>query len=75
MPQFMKIVSGPAYQEDVYMEQMDNAAAWVTAVIRDFRHSPENTLQNPANGFAGYGCGLCQTGVPCESKVPGEHDV
>ena len=21
-------------------------------------------------GFKGYGCGLCQTGVPCESKVP-----
>ena len=21
-------------------------------------------------GFEGYGCGLCQTGVPCESKVP-----
>jgi epoxyqueuosine reductase len=50
MPQFIKIVSGLAYQEDVYMEQMGNAAAWVTAVIRDFvRHSPENTLQNRAN--------------------------
>lgn len=22
-------------------------------------------------GFAGYGCGLCQTGVPCESRIPG----
>jgi epoxyqueuosine reductase QueG len=21
-------------------------------------------------GFEGYGCGLCQTGVPCESGVP-----
>jgi len=21
-------------------------------------------------GFAGYGCGLCQTGVPCESEIP-----
>jgi epoxyqueuosine reductase QueG len=21
-------------------------------------------------GFEGYGCGLCQTGVPCESKIP-----
>jgi epoxyqueuosine reductase QueG len=21
-------------------------------------------------GFDGYGCGLCQTGVPCESKIP-----
>jgi epoxyqueuosine reductase QueG len=23
-------------------------------------------------GFDGYGCGLCQTGVPCESKIPTE---
>ncbi len=23
-------------------------------------------------GFDGYGCGLCQTGVPCESGVPGK---
>lgn len=21
-------------------------------------------------GFKGYGCGLCQTGVPCESRIP-----
>jgi epoxyqueuosine reductase len=26
-------------------------------------------------GFDGYGCGLCQTGVPCESKIPSEKDV
>ena len=27
----------------------------------------------PANyGFEGYGCGLCQTGVPCESGIPTE---
>ena len=26
-------------------------------------------------GFDGYGCGLCQTGVPCESKIPGKEDV
>lgn len=26
-------------------------------------------------GFDGYGCGLCQTGVPCESKIPAEDDV
>jgi len=26
-------------------------------------------------GFDGYGCGLCQTGVPCESKIPGLDDV
>ena len=23
-----------------------------------------------AFGFEGYGCGLCQTGVPCESGLP-----
>lgn len=26
-------------------------------------------------GFEGYGCGLCQTGVPCESKIPTENDL
>jgi epoxyqueuosine reductase QueG len=25
-------------------------------------------------GFDGYGCGLCQTGVPCESKIPTKAD-
>ena len=25
-------------------------------------------------GFAGYGCGLCQTGVPCESRIPATRD-
>lgn len=24
-------------------------------------------------GFAGYGCGFCQTGVPCESGIPGRN--
>ena len=23
-------------------------------------------------GFKGYGCGLCQTGVPCESEIPNQ---
>jgi len=26
-------------------------------------------------GFEGYACGLCQTGVPCESKIPGMADL
>lgn len=26
-------------------------------------------------GFDGYGCGLCQTGVPCESKIPLKKDL
>ena len=26
-------------------------------------------------GFDGYGCGLCQTGVPCEGKIPTVQDV
>ena len=26
-------------------------------------------------GFDGYGCGLCQTGVPCESKIPAKQEV
>jgi len=26
-------------------------------------------------GFDGYGCGLCQTEVPCESRIPTKNDV
>jgi hypothetical protein len=26
-------------------------------------------------GFEGYGCGLCQTGVPCESRIPAIDDL
>jgi ferredoxin len=26
------------------------------------------------HGFEGYGCGFCQAGVPCESKIPGPED-
>ena len=26
-------------------------------------------------GFKGYGCGLCQTNVPCESKIPTKADL
>ncbi len=25
-------------------------------------------------GFDGYGCGFCQTGVPCESRIPGKEE-
>jgi epoxyqueuosine reductase len=36
--------------------------SYVGTVIRDYVASHF--------GFEGYGCGLCQTGVPCESKIP-----
>lgn len=26
-------------------------------------------------GFDGYGCGLCQTGVPCEDRIPSVQDL
>jgi ferredoxin len=26
------------------------------------------------HGFEGYGCGFCQVGVPCESKIPGPEE-
>jgi ferredoxin len=37
-----------------------------------FKHLKPSTADYvKANyGFDGYGCGLCQTGVPCESKIP-----
>ena len=25
---------------------------------------------NKTYGFQGYGCGLCQVGVPCEARIP-----
>lgn len=26
-------------------------------------------------GIEGYGCGLCQTGIPCETRIPRKHDI
>jgi epoxyqueuosine reductase len=26
------------------------------------------------HGFEGYGCGFCQVGIPCESRIPGPED-
>ncbi len=39
---------------------------------RCLRHLKPNTAQyvKAHYGFDGYGCGLCQTGVPCESGIP-----
>ncbi len=34
--------------------------------------TPHNKVQY---GLKGGGCGLCQSGVPCESKIPSEDDV
>lgn len=34
---------------------------------------PPEVINDPVNGgHVGQGCGLCQTGVPCESRVPEE---
>ena len=42
-----------------------------------YRHLSQTTKDyvTPKYGFDGYGCGLCQTGVPCESKIPLKQDV
>jgi epoxyqueuosine reductase len=40
------------------------------ACSRHVAFSQEYVTEN--YGFAGYGCGLCQTGVPCESSIPEE---
>ena len=42
-----------------------------------YRHLFQTTKDyvTPKYGFDGYGCGLCQTGVPCESKIPLKQDV
>jgi epoxyqueuosine reductase QueG len=42
-----------------------------------FKHIVQNTMKHVKETyhFDGYGCGLCQTGVPCESKIPTKKDV
>ncbi len=42
-----------------------------------YRHLFQTTKDyvTPKYGFDGYGCGLCQTGVPCESKIHLKQDV
>jgi len=42
-----------------------------------FKHLFPNTMEyvKKTYHFDGYGCGLCQTGVPCESKIPTKKDV
>lgn len=42
-----------------------------------FKHLYPTTLEYVKENyhFDGYGCGLCQTGVPCESKIPTKKDV
>lgn len=41
--------------------------------IKCLQHLHATTAPHVRNtyGFDGYGCGLCQTGVPCESGIPG----
>jgi len=42
-----------------------------------FKHLFPNSMKyvKETYNFDGYGCGLCQTGVPCESKIPTRKDV
>lgn len=37
---------------------------------RSYLHPVTQDYVKNYYGFDGYGCGLCQTGVPCESKIP-----
>jgi epoxyqueuosine reductase len=39
---------------------------------RSYMHPGTEVYIKSHFGFDGYGCGLCQTGVPCESKIPTE---
>jgi ferredoxin len=36
----------------------------------DYMHPMTDEFVQSHYGFKGYGCGLCQTGVPCESRNP-----
>ncbi|MBM4331360.1 MAG: epoxyqueuosine reductase [Deltaproteobacteria bacterium] len=42
------------------------------AKCRVYLHPTTQDYVKTHFGFDGYGCGLCQTGVPCESKIPTE---
>jgi epoxyqueuosine reductase len=42
---------------------------------RDYLHNVVEDFVKSNYGFNSYGCGLCQTGVPCESKIPAEQDL
>ena len=39
-------------------------------VCADYLEVTTKTFVQNQYGFDGYGCGLCQTGVPCESRIP-----
>ena len=39
---------------------------------REFLNTKTRPYVKENFGFEGYGCGLCQTGVPCESGIPEE---
>jgi len=41
----------------------------------DYIHNVAEEFAKSNYGLKSYGCGLCQTGVPCESKIPAEKDV
>jgi epoxyqueuosine reductase QueG len=42
---------------------------------RNYMHPLTDDYVKSHFGFDGYGCGLCQTGVPCESKIPTEEEL
>jgi len=42
---------------------------------RSYMHPMVDEYVKANYHFDGYGCGLCQTGVPCESKIPTTNDV
>jgi len=42
---------------------------------RNYVHNVVEEFVKLNYGLKSYGCGLCQTGVPCESKIPSQKDV
>jgi epoxyqueuosine reductase len=50
--------------EAITEEGHDKIKCWTHAGVTCAKFVKENY------GFDGYGCGLCQTGVPCESGIP-----
>jgi hypothetical protein len=54
------------------LKNAENEKAWDEPLV-GFSRGDDPLYQKYAEihfGFHGYGCGFCQTGVPCESRIP-----
>ena len=68
----------PALQLETAVPPAPTAAPWARSTSRAGTRKPAPSISSPAaqntssasTASTGYGCGLCQTAVPCESRIP-----